>query len=470
MSGHIRGKRQILEQTLEESRRALLSAQAALPGQDALDLLLREAKDAQEAGYYTPAADERVRHHYVNYLGLRAALWQSIQTLLPYIDLPRRFKKGEWQKHLYAFAIAFTSSALLLRTGLFLVDLANEKPVVRAKLDEAEPRFGIERKQFTAIYDSLVSSRRLARYAQAVRFYDRHKAEIFDALAGQYEDVAEALRLEDQYLETRMHRLVRRHVRRKARFGLFALKRRRMSAMAKTMFFLFEATGSDIAEMKQPFVKPAGAPKRITPEIREKLLQIVKPGDVFITRHDDAMSNLFLPGFWPHAALYIGTDVERAAMGVAASNPAHQSQNGVVRFLESKKDGVLFRPAEDTLQVDCCVVLRPRLSKKDSIAALNRALSHAGKLYDFVFDFTSANRLACTELIYRSYDGFGDIHFKLGRQAGRMCLSAEDLLNQAVGNNWFEVIALFGVGDDILSQGDEAKARLLASYDYSPPK
>ena len=46
-------------------------------------------------------------------------------------------------------------------------------------------------------------------------------------------------------------------------------------------------------------------------KIREQLLQYLKPGDVFVTRHKYALTNLFLPGFWPHSAVYIGSEQER---------------------------------------------------------------------------------------------------------------------------------------------------------------
>lgn len=453
----------ILDNMLRDSARALLSCHAALPLEIDMKALVGDANAAQERGYYTPSEDERLRAAYVSYMTLRIALWQTVQDLLPYIELPRKFKKGDWQSHLKAFSIAFCASAILVRSGYYLIDMAKDRPVVRAKLDEAEPRFNIERKQFTAIYDSLVSSERLARYHTAVRFFDRNRIEIFQALSGElFEEIAVILTAEEPYFETNL----RDQIKRKAKFGIFNLRRRHGTRVSKTMFFLFESIGSDIAELTQPLVKKRGTGKRITDEVRAELLSLVRPGDVFVTRHDDAMSNLFLPGFWPHAALYIGSDDERGAMGVGQSNPTHQSIDGEVVFLESKKDGVLFRPAHDTLQVDACVILRPKISQKNMTKALNRALSHGGKLYDFAFKFESADKLACTELIYRTYNGFGDIDFKLTERAGRQCLSAEDMLNQIISCGWFEVVALFGVGDDVLSQGDVASKRLLASYEF----
>ena len=456
--------RKILDDKLHSAARTLGAARAAIPNKDGMARLIADARRAQERGYFTPEEDETLRAAYSNYLGVRASLWEMVDDLLSYVDLPRQFKKGDWQSHLRAFAISFAGASLLVRSGYYLIDAAKNSPIVRDKLDEAEPRYGIERKQFTKIYDSLMSTMLMVRYRRAHGFYRRNKDEIFGALdAGIFLDVAQTLKEEEPHFNIKF----RENLKRKARFNLFSLKRRRLSAVSKSMFFMFEAMGSDIADLKQPLVKAKGAPKRISEEVRAQMLEFVRPGDVFVTRHDDAMSNLFLPGYWPHAALYIGTDKQRAAMGVGPSDPAHQHAEGIVRFLESKKDGVLFRPFEDTLQVDACVILRPRFSEKDMAAALTRALSHSGKLYDFVFDFASADRLACTELVYRSYDGFGDIDFKLSERAGRQCLSAEDLLNQGVGNDWLEVVALYGVGNNLLSRGDEARKRLLGSYAYN---
>ena len=186
----------------------------------------------------------------------------------------------------------------------------------------------------------------------------------------------------------------------------------------------------------------------------ENIQTHLKPGDVFITRHDDAMSNLFLPGFWPHGALYIGSAEERVALGISDVSDGFKHSGEDVHFLESKKDGVLLRPMTETLQVDAFVVLRPKLPDAALSTALSRAISHAGKLYDFIFDFSAADRLVCTEVIYRAYHGIGPIFFELSERAGRKCLSAEDFINQGLSNGNFELVAIYGIeGNDIVTGG-----------------
>ena len=98
--------------------------------------------------------------------------------------------------------------------------------------------------------------------------------------------------------------------------------------------------------------------------------------------------------------------------------------------------------------------------------ALAQAVDHEGKLYNFDFDFFTADRLVCTEVVYRAYEGIGGIAFTLTRRAGRLTLSAEDLLDMAVDDRGFEAVAVYGAPScpRELVTGDEARRALAASY------
>jgi hypothetical protein len=134
-----------------------------------------------------------------------------------------------------------------------------------------------------------------------------------------------------------------------------------------------------------------------------------------------------------------------------------------VRVLEAKKDGVLFRALAETLAVDAFTVLRPRLEDAELARVISRAVTHEGKLYDFVFDFSEADRLACSELVYRAFHAAGVVGFRLVERSGRRCLSAEDMLNQALASERFEVLAVFGLDEDRIVTGEQARERLEGS-------
>lgn len=429
----------------------VLASANALPTEASLKGLLAQAAEAEQRGYFLPDEDEMLRETYSVYLAVRSSLLECVH------DISGGTLSTQGTKSLPEFMVAYAAACLLVRSANFIVDLAEENPIGRKKLDEPEPRYGLEAKNFTRIYESLTSPKHWWGFFEAVRYFQAHRDEIIayadDPVLG---SMVELLLAEEAFVVARRGDFLKRRL----GYRIHSFLRRNHSGYQKTMFKLFKVSGSAVAELKQPFVKPIGVGKRVTPAVRERLEAFLQPGDVLVTRHDDALSNLFLPGFWPHAAFYVGSGAQREALGVHSDREIE----GTVRFLEAKKDGVKLRPPEDTLQVDAFTVLRPTMADAHRAEAVSRCLTHAGKLYDFVFDFGAADRLACTELVYRSYHSVGEVAFELQPHAGRHCLSAEDLLNQAVGQGWFTPVLVYGVRGDDWVEGSEAKALLQGSY------
>ena len=79
---------------------------------------------------------------------------------------------------------------------------------------------------------------------------------------------------------------------------------------------------------------------------------------------------------------------------------------------------------------DAAAVLRPRVTESEVREAIARAFSHLGKSYDFDFDFFTSDRLVCTELVYRCYDGC--IQFPLVDVMGRKTLPPTELVRKFV--------------------------------------
>ncbi|MBT8037708.1 MAG: hypothetical protein KJO21_09205 [Verrucomicrobiae bacterium] len=429
--------------TVMRAARSVRSVAPAMPMRGEMGSELRVAQDAARRGYFFPDEDEQVREVFARYLSVRAVLLEVVGSIEPVMMELEASEDDDWALRLQAFVVGFAAATMLVRAASFMVDLAADRPVVWKKLDEAEPRYGIPEKSFTRVYKGLSSSRRMWRFHEAIMFYEMHHEDVTafsdDPVVG---ELVRLLRDEAPFLEYRK----RDYLKRKWNYRLHSFRRRHVSGYKKVMFHLLKLSGSAIAEMRQPFIKGLGQGHRVTNEVIASVEPMLRAGDVFVTRHDDAMSNLFLPGFWPHAALYLGSQHEWDDLGLQSQGVGPQGG----RFLEAKKDGVMFRPIRETLEVDAFMVLRPKLEAEQLAEALMRAISHEGKLYDFMFDFRKADRLACTEVVYRSYHGIGPVSFELERHSGRSCLSAEDLIAQALGSGQFVKIADYGVDEDII--------------------
>jgi hypothetical protein len=204
-------------------------------------------------------------------------------------------------------------------------------------------------------------------------------------------------------------------------------------------------------------------PAAVVAQLRSQL----RPGDVLITRKEFALTNYFLPGFWPHAALYVGHEADLESLRLAEDfmflswlpvfRECGPTEDG--RVLEALKDGVQLRCVTTPLSCDAIALVRPRLTRDEIRNALTRGFHFVGRPYDFDFDFSRSDRMVCTEVVYRSYEGVGGLRFALVRRAGRLTLSAEDLLQMALQQQGFEIVGAYapGLATDCQWAGDAVR-------------
>ena len=446
-----------VQKTIAAAARTLVTVGPLMPNEESLESEIQDAANASERGYFLPDEDERVRTAFAQYLRTRKALFETLNELRPLVLAKNKVSpKYEVQ----VFVVAWCTACLLVRSGRYLVDNFRKDSVVRKKLDEAAPRYGIDRKEFTSIYKSLTSLRNVWIFLSGVRQAKRSKAEI-DTLADHevVGPVVAMLKAEEPWIESS----ARYYAKGRFKYRWYSFLRRHQSGYKNISFALFKFGGSLIAELRNHWKR-----KRVTPGVQRKIAKLLQPGDVLITRHDDATTNIFLPGFWPHAALHIGTQEQRSAIGVRIDAEREPRAADPVRFLEARKDGVLLRAIEDTLAVDCCAVLRPQLEPEQIAEALATAITHEGKQYDFQFDFRRADKLVCTEVVYRSFHGVGDVQFELTPKAGRLCLPAEALIDHAIEGTLFKPICVYGVnGNRFCTSEESARAALISTREKS---
>jgi len=173
----------------------------------------------------------------------------------------------------------------------------------------------------------------------------------------------------------------------------------------------------------------------ITHQRVAQMTQVLKPGDILLERENWFLSNLFLPGFWKHGIIYVGTADDLRAMGLD-TNPivarhlarfAKPDQHGYLpRVVEAISDGVVMNTMEEATDADYICALRPRLAPEQIKEAIIKAFSYIGRPYDFQFDFQTEDKLVCSELVYRCYSGF--LHLPLQKMMGRWALPSVNMV------------------------------------------
>ena len=153
-------------------------------------------------------------------------------------------------------------------------------------------------------------------------------------------------------------------------------------------------------------------------ELREKL----QPGDILIERRNWFLSNAFLPGFWPHAALYLGDQEALEELGVTedARVVPHWDEflgqdalGHPYAVLEAISEGVVFTTLEHSVGEADAVRYFDCASQKHNVA--RRLPGHFLTMTSpmtFEFDFFSTDRLFCSEVVYRAYDGMLELPLK----------------------------------------------------------
>jgi hypothetical protein len=183
----------------------------------------------------------------------------------------------------------------------------------------------------------------------------------------------------------------------------------------------------------------------------------LEPGDVLLSRKNWYLSNLGLPGFWPHAILYVGSNeavasafdsdpevrgwIERVSgrdlpfsLYLEESYPLAWERRAAagpddppLTVIEAVSEGVIQNSVYGA-SGDFIAALRPRLSSLVKAQAIFKAFSFLERPYDFDFDFATDHALVCTEVVWRAYRASGDgLDLELRPIAGRLTLPANEI-------------------------------------------
>lgn len=365
---------------------------------------------------------------------------------------PRKYDK--------LFLPGYAGALVLVDAARFLRDRFHHWTLARRQLNEPEPSFGIPAGVYDTTQQSWTQPRHIWELFDAAKYYEKHRQQ-WESMLDQSE-VAAMVHIIGQ-LTCRLQISWADYARVRLRFRL----RQFLSTFKRDLFYssLFEIQKAAGILAADRYLKLGHQPN-LPISIREELQRDMLPGDILLVRKEYALTNYFLPGYWPHSALYVGNAETAQTMGLHQHSHValrwqqflQCDQPNCGRVIEAMKDGVQIRRLESPFKSDSILVIRPKLNPDSIKLALTRAFFHEGKEYDFSFDFTTSQRTVCTEVIYRAFDGVEGLQFPLSVRAGRMTLAALELVQMALQEKQLAVFATYipSLGSQLL-RGKDAK-------------
>lgn len=388
-----------------------------LDGLAALEKTISTLQTGFESGkrsFFNDADNDRISQQMLTYLNCRQEL---LELILRY-RAPATIADGRLR--LRASLVDLGAGCALYHYSSGFVALYQNEPLARRKLNEGEAAWGIPAGLYNTISANLTNERNLVPLRAALAAYQTS--------ATRYD----AAKLRESEPQAGFHRIIQQTtVQPPVAEGAFAKLMQEADALrASTLYQGQSAVSRAVGGTR---VRQRSEGPRVRPAQVAEIRRLVRPGDILLERQDWYLSRAFMPGYWAHAALYIGTPQDVEALGLAnhewvAPHWEEFKRGGadgqLHAIIEAVPEGVRFTTLEHCLGVaDSAAVLRPVLTTQaERSDAVVRAFHHLGKEYDFEFDFFSADKLVCTELVARAYAETSHLTFPLVTVMGRQTL------------------------------------------------
>ena len=338
--------------------------------------------------------------------------------------------RQERDQHVSAFLLGFTAELALYEKTARLTSEVLDKPNAKKFLDNPHPELGPD--SFSHLRSELLGTRDRARLAAA-----RQYLEGLERVGVLRSPTSREL------LERAEHHLavIQRVAPTEAAEIMVRADSQTMKRVLRRAWF---PTRRGVAEwMGDVKLRRIGwylIPDEQVAELEPQLL----PGDVMLSRKNWYLSNVGLPGYWPHAILYIGDpeklrayadDTEVLAWleeetGEALTFPEYMARRYPVhwlrylqgdgdphRVIEAVGEGTILNTLEHAAG-DYLAAIRPHGTKLQRVQAVAAAFDHLDKPYDWDFDFATDHAVVCSEVVWRSWRTAG-VDWPTQRVVGR---------------------------------------------------
>ncbi len=198
------------------------------------------------------------------------------------------------------------------------------------------------------------------------------------------------------------------------------------------------------------------------PEVAGALKKKLHAGDILLEKTPFRLTDKLIPGFWGHAAIWLGTEAELRELGIWDDPLVARYQEEIRQgrlVVEALRTGVELNTLEHFLNIDDLGVLRKEGMDRQELGKLVLlALRQVGKGYDFNFDVETTDRIVCSELIYQVYTG---IDWPTQKALGRATISPDNVASKALDGGPLQLVTFYHDGKPVEQNPLELVALLM---------
>lgn len=380
------------------------------------------------------------------HLQLREQLYQLAQSHECWLDSRGPIAELTPGQRLKGAMLSLSAALVLYDNYLLAIALYQEEPRLRRLLNNKDIGYDIDYGELNRIALSFASEEKRHRVRRAIAWYEAGITEYPEAIQQDpyLAYLARTIEQSPSYNMTKRFSplaLVGRKVEFYVPFTVESLVRLKDESV--NMISMIFGNGIGLVESRKG--KLYG--RR---DVQRELERQLRAGDILVERTPFRLTDSFIPGYWGHAAIWVGSEVELRALGIwdhPVVRPYQDDIRSGRRVVEALRPGVELNSLEHFLNIDDLGVLREHrplsVPKADAVV---QALREVGKRYDFNYDLQTRDRLGCAELVYHAY---GHIDWPSRRELGRLVIAPDDLAARAVGDGPLDIIALYVDGERV---------------------
>lgn len=207
----------------------------------------------------------------------------------------------------------------------------------------------------------------------------------------------------------------------------------------------------------------------------------LRPLDILLEKTPMRLTDKFIPGFYGHVAIWLGTpqELDKYHVQYLGKSIPLLDHPDVLPHLEKFSQGQLIVEAlrlpgvtvntlEHFMDIDDLVVLEaPPMSEDKKAEHLLKAIQQIGKAYDFNFDVETDREIVCSELAYVVYT---DITWPTSVSMGRFTINPDQVAWKAV-DSCFNPVLMYHDGKQVKVNMKQELRRLLelpGGISYTP--